>query len=66
MSLLSIFAGAAASFRGIGMASLIILLIFVLIQCLTGQTEGDFLLCKPFGSARPQVAGLYLALEFSS
>ncbi|XP_019732866.1 major facilitator superfamily domain-containing protein 6-A isoform X1 [Hippocampus comes] len=33
--------GAAASFRGIGMASLIILLIFVLIQCLTGQTEGN-------------------------
>ncbi|XP_077369184.1 major facilitator superfamily domain-containing protein 6-like isoform X2 [Festucalex cinctus] len=33
--------GAAASFRGIGMASLIILLIFVLIQCLTGEREGN-------------------------
>ncbi|XP_077401089.1 major facilitator superfamily domain-containing protein 6-A-like [Vanacampus margaritifer] len=33
--------GAATSFRGIGMASLIILLIFVLIQCLTGKREGN-------------------------
>lgn len=34
------FAGAAATFRGIGMASLVILLIFSLIQCLSGETEG--------------------------
>ncbi|KAM9829552.1 major facilitator superfamily domain-containing protein 6-like [Syngnathus typhle] len=33
--------GAAVSFRGIGMASLVILLIFVLIQCLAGKPEGD-------------------------
>ncbi|XP_061532530.1 major facilitator superfamily domain-containing protein 6-A-like isoform X1 [Phycodurus eques] len=33
--------GAASSFRGIGMASLVILLIFILIQCLTGETEGN-------------------------
>uniref|UniRef100_A0A8D3ANZ8 Major facilitator superfamily domain containing 6a n=1 Tax=Scophthalmus maximus TaxID=52904 RepID=A0A8D3ANZ8_SCOMX len=32
--------GAAATFRGIGMASLVILLIFSFIQCLTGETEG--------------------------
>ncbi|XP_070786610.1 major facilitator superfamily domain-containing protein 6-A-like [Enoplosus armatus] len=31
--------GAAATFRGIGMASLMILLIFSFIQCLTGETE---------------------------
>uniref|UniRef100_A0A1A7XKI3 Major facilitator superfamily domain containing 6 n=1 Tax=Iconisemion striatum TaxID=60296 RepID=A0A1A7XKI3_9TELE len=31
--------GAAETFRGIGMASLIILLIFSLIQCLSGETE---------------------------
>ncbi|XP_039998305.1 major facilitator superfamily domain-containing protein 6-A-like isoform X2 [Xiphias gladius] len=31
--------GAAATFRGIGMASLVILLIFSFIQCLTGETE---------------------------
>ncbi|XP_028989878.1 major facilitator superfamily domain-containing protein 6-like [Betta splendens] len=31
--------GAAATFRGIGMASLVILLIFSLIQCLTGEAE---------------------------
>ncbi|XP_057685876.1 major facilitator superfamily domain-containing protein 6-A-like [Corythoichthys intestinalis] len=31
--------GAAVSFRGIGMASLVILLIFTFIQCLTGKTE---------------------------
>lgn len=35
----SCFAGAAATFRGIGMASLVILLIFSFIQCLTGETE---------------------------
>uniref|UniRef100_UPI0037E7B80F major facilitator superfamily domain-containing protein 6-A-like n=1 Tax=Semicossyphus pulcher TaxID=241346 RepID=UPI0037E7B80F len=34
------FFGAAATFRGIGMASLVILLIFSFIQCLTGETEG--------------------------
>ncbi|XP_061685298.1 major facilitator superfamily domain-containing protein 6-A [Syngnathoides biaculeatus] len=33
--------GAAVSFRGIGMASLAILLIFILIQCLTSGTEGN-------------------------
>lgn len=33
-------AGAATTFRGIGMASLVILLIFCFIQCLTGETEG--------------------------
>ncbi|XP_037331651.2 major facilitator superfamily domain-containing protein 6-A-like isoform X2 [Pungitius pungitius] len=32
--------GAAAAFRGIGMASLVILLVFALIQCLTGEEEG--------------------------
>ncbi|XP_037617363.1 major facilitator superfamily domain-containing protein 6-A-like isoform X1 [Sebastes umbrosus] len=32
--------GAAATFRGIGMASLVILLIFSFIQCLTGEAEG--------------------------
>ncbi|KAM8903108.1 major facilitator superfamily domain-containing protein 6-A-like isoform 2-T4 [Spinachia spinachia] len=32
--------GAAAAFRGIGMASLVILLVFALIQCLTGGAEG--------------------------
>ncbi|XP_042368986.1 major facilitator superfamily domain-containing protein 6-A-like isoform X2 [Plectropomus leopardus] len=32
--------GAAATFRGIGMASLVILLVFAFIQCLTGETEG--------------------------
>nr|XP_046238524.1 major facilitator superfamily domain-containing protein 6-A-like isoform X5 [Scatophagus argus] len=32
--------GAAETFRGIGMASLVILLIFSFIQCLTGGTEG--------------------------
>ncbi|KAL3999679.1 transcription factor 7-like 1 [Sarotherodon galilaeus] len=32
--------GAAETFRGIGMASLVILLIFSFIQCLTGDTEG--------------------------
>ncbi|XP_054653082.1 major facilitator superfamily domain-containing protein 6-A isoform X2 [Dunckerocampus dactyliophorus] len=32
--------GAATTFRGIGMASLIILLIFTLIQCLTDETGG--------------------------
>ncbi|XP_035533604.1 major facilitator superfamily domain-containing protein 6-like isoform X1 [Morone saxatilis] len=32
--------GAAETFRGIGMASLIILFIFAFIQCLTGQNEG--------------------------
>ncbi|XP_059184160.1 major facilitator superfamily domain-containing protein 6-A-like [Centropristis striata] len=32
--------GAAATFRGIGMASLVILLIFALIQYLTGEAEG--------------------------
>uniref|UniRef100_A0A8C6LE03 Major facilitator superfamily domain containing 6a n=1 Tax=Nothobranchius furzeri TaxID=105023 RepID=A0A8C6LE03_NOTFU len=32
--------GAAETFRGIGMASLVILLIFSLIQCLSGDTEG--------------------------
>ncbi|KAL6115140.1 mfsd6 [Pungitius sinensis] len=32
--------GAAAAFRGIGMASLVILLVFALIQCLTGEDEG--------------------------
>ncbi|XP_064825579.1 major facilitator superfamily domain-containing protein 6-A-like isoform X4 [Oncorhynchus masou masou] len=31
--------GAAETFRGIGMASLVILLIFSFIQCLTGQNE---------------------------
>ncbi|XP_029112793.1 major facilitator superfamily domain-containing protein 6-like isoform X3 [Scleropages formosus] len=31
--------GAAATFRGLGMASLVILLIFSFIQCLTGQNE---------------------------
>ncbi|XP_028427262.1 major facilitator superfamily domain-containing protein 6 isoform X2 [Perca flavescens] len=31
--------GAAETFRGIGMASLVILLIFSFIQCLTGETE---------------------------
>ncbi|KAM6893470.1 major facilitator superfamily domain-containing protein 6-A-like [Xenentodon cancila] len=31
--------GAAATFRGIGMASLVILLIFSFIQCLSGQNE---------------------------
>ncbi|XP_030643488.1 major facilitator superfamily domain-containing protein 6-B [Chanos chanos] len=31
--------GAASTFRGIGMASLVILLIFSLIQCLVGQSE---------------------------
>lgn len=33
-------AGAAETFRGIGMASLVILLIFSFIQCLTRDTEG--------------------------
>uniref|UniRef100_A0A665UT40 Major facilitator superfamily domain containing 6b n=1 Tax=Echeneis naucrates TaxID=173247 RepID=A0A665UT40_ECHNA len=33
------FFGAAATFRGIGMASLVILLIFAFIQCLTGEAE---------------------------
>uniref|UniRef100_A0A096MHN4 Major facilitator superfamily domain containing 6a n=1 Tax=Poecilia formosa TaxID=48698 RepID=A0A096MHN4_POEFO len=32
--------GAAATFRGIGMASLVILLVFSFIQCLTGEIEG--------------------------
>nr|XP_057908311.1 major facilitator superfamily domain-containing protein 6-A isoform X2 [Doryrhamphus excisus] len=32
--------GAATTFRGVGMASLIILLIFTLIQCLTDETGG--------------------------
>ncbi|XP_033471379.2 major facilitator superfamily domain-containing protein 6-A-like [Epinephelus lanceolatus] len=32
--------GAAATFRGIGMASLVILLIFAFIQCVTGESEG--------------------------
>lgn len=32
--------GAAETFRGIGMASLVILLIFSFIQCLTGDSEG--------------------------
>ncbi|KAM4710849.1 major facilitator superfamily domain-containing protein 6-A [Anableps anableps] len=32
--------GAAETFRGIGMASLVILLIFSFIQCLTGEIEG--------------------------
>lgn len=32
--------GAAATFRGIGMASLVILLIFAFIQFLTGEAEG--------------------------
>ncbi|XP_054864160.1 major facilitator superfamily domain-containing protein 6-A isoform X2 [Amphiprion ocellaris] len=32
--------GAAATFRGIGMASLVILLVFSFIQCLTGDDEG--------------------------
>ncbi|TMS11495.1 Major facilitator superfamily domain-containing protein 6-A [Larimichthys crocea] len=32
--------GAAATFRGIGMASLVILLVFAFIQCLAGETEG--------------------------
>ncbi|KAM3585614.1 uncharacterized protein V6R79_022819 [Siganus canaliculatus] len=32
--------GAAETFRGIGMASLVILLIFAFIQCLAGGTEG--------------------------
>ncbi|XP_023285617.1 major facilitator superfamily domain-containing protein 6 isoform X1 [Seriola lalandi dorsalis] len=31
--------GAAATFRGIGMASLVILLIFAFIQCLSGEAE---------------------------
>ncbi|KAM9327496.1 major facilitator superfamily domain-containing protein 6-like [Pholidichthys leucotaenia] len=35
------FFGTAATFRGIGMASLVILLIFAFIQCLTGETEGN-------------------------
>ncbi|XP_044044363.1 major facilitator superfamily domain-containing protein 6-A-like isoform X4 [Siniperca chuatsi] len=33
--------GAAAAFRGIGMASLVILLMFSFIQCLTGKTEDN-------------------------
>lgn len=33
--------GAAETFRGIGMASLVILLIFSFIQCLTGRAEGE-------------------------
>ncbi|XP_061899330.1 major facilitator superfamily domain-containing protein 6-like [Entelurus aequoreus] len=33
--------GAAVTFRGIGMASLVILLIFTLIQCLTREIEGN-------------------------
>ncbi|KAI1899443.1 hypothetical protein AGOR_G00061840 [Albula goreensis] len=33
--------GAAATFRGIGMASLVILLIFSLIQCVTGQGDNS-------------------------
>ncbi|XP_028255969.1 major facilitator superfamily domain-containing protein 6-A isoform X2 [Parambassis ranga] len=33
--------GAAETFTGIGMASLVILLIFSFIQCLTGETEGQ-------------------------
>ncbi|XP_068446928.1 major facilitator superfamily domain-containing protein 6-A-like [Clinocottus analis] len=32
--------GAAATFRGIGMASLVILLVFAFIQCLSGDPEG--------------------------
>ncbi|XP_034404902.1 major facilitator superfamily domain-containing protein 6-A-like isoform X2 [Cyclopterus lumpus] len=32
--------GAAETFRGIGMASLVILLVFALIQCLSGEAEG--------------------------
>ncbi|XP_072232165.1 major facilitator superfamily domain-containing protein 6-like isoform X2 [Leuresthes tenuis] len=32
--------GAAETFRGIGMASLVILLIFAFIQCLSGEAEG--------------------------
>ncbi|CAK6975469.1 major facilitator superfamily domain-containing protein 6-A-like [Scomber scombrus] len=32
--------GAAETFRGIGMASLVILLIFSFIQCLSGESEG--------------------------
>uniref|UniRef100_A0A3Q3A149 Major facilitator superfamily domain containing 6a n=1 Tax=Kryptolebias marmoratus TaxID=37003 RepID=A0A3Q3A149_KRYMA len=34
------FFGAAETFRGIGMASLVILLIFSFIQCLSGEIEG--------------------------
>lgn len=34
------FAGAAETFRGIGMASLVILLIFSFIQCLSREMEG--------------------------
>ncbi len=35
----SCFSGAAETFRGIGMTSLVILLIFSLIMCITGQNE---------------------------
>lgn len=38
--LVSCFAGAAETFRGIGMASLVILLIFSFIQCLSREMEG--------------------------
>uniref|UniRef100_A0A3B5B8I8 Major facilitator superfamily domain-containing protein 6-A-like n=1 Tax=Stegastes partitus TaxID=144197 RepID=A0A3B5B8I8_9TELE len=38
--------GAAATFRGIGMASLVILLIFSFIQCLTGEAEEDKMLAE--------------------
>uniref|UniRef100_A0A3Q4HDT3 Major facilitator superfamily domain containing 6a n=1 Tax=Neolamprologus brichardi TaxID=32507 RepID=A0A3Q4HDT3_NEOBR len=38
--------GAAETFRGIGMASLVILLIFSFIQCLTRDTEEDKMLAE--------------------
>ncbi|XP_048834723.1 major facilitator superfamily domain-containing protein 6-A-like isoform X2 [Brienomyrus brachyistius] len=33
--------GEAATFRGLGMASLVILIVFALIQCLTGRDDSD-------------------------
>ncbi|XP_054479858.1 LOW QUALITY PROTEIN: major facilitator superfamily domain-containing protein 6-A-like [Anoplopoma fimbria] len=56
--------GAAATFRGIGMASLVILLIFAFIQCLTGEEEGkeDKMLAEniPVPSSPVPIATIHL------
>ncbi|KAJ8403526.1 hypothetical protein AAFF_G00352980 [Aldrovandia affinis] len=61
--------GAAATFRGIGMASLVILLIFSLIQCLTGPDEDkeDRMLAEniPVPSSLVPIATVDLALPSS-
>ncbi|XP_028326185.1 major facilitator superfamily domain-containing protein 6-like isoform X2 [Gouania willdenowi] len=57
------FFGAAATFRGIGMASLVILLIFAFIQCLSGEMEGkDQILAEniPVPSSPVPIATIHL------